>query len=50
MLRLFGRLSMASALVLFGTSSLFAQGSFILGVDEWTDYGALPMSAVLGVA
>ena len=41
MLKMLGRVSIASALVLVGTSSLFAQGSFILGVDEWTDYGAV---------
>ena len=41
MLKLFGRVSLASALVLFGTSSLFAQGAFILGVDDWTYWGGV---------
>lgn len=41
MLGMLGRLSLAVALVLTGTSSLLAQGSFVLGADDWTDYGGV---------
>ena len=39
MLRSFTRMVLASLLI--GTSSLFAQGSLILGVDDWTNWGGL---------
>jgi len=41
MLKLSGRVSLASVLVLLGTSPLLAQGSFILGADDWTDWGSV---------
>ena len=41
MLKMLGRLSLASALTLLGTSTLFAQGSFILGAEDFPDWGGI---------
>ena len=41
MFKLLGRMSLASALVLLGTTAVCAQGSFILGADDWADWGGV---------
>jgi len=48
MLKMLRRLSLTSTLVLLGAGSALAQGSFILGADDWTDHGELGSAGAPG--
>ncbi|MFH0944985.1 MAG: PPC domain-containing protein [Planctomycetota bacterium] len=41
MLKMLGRMSLASTLLLLGSGPVQAQGSLVLGMDDWTETGTL---------
>ena len=48
MQKMLRRLSLASAVVLLGAGSVLAQGSYVLGADDWTDHGELGSAGAPG--